>query len=102
MFCGVWRTPPGCPVFTGRPVVLLCILVFLLVGRVAPAQAYVCAPGSMNGHRVAEQRACEQSTPVWRKHGEATPMSFVFFLGAVAAVLLIPVAFRRREDLQPE
>jgi hypothetical protein len=29
-------------------------------------------------------------------------MSFVFFLGAVAAVLLIPVAFRRREDLQPE
>ena len=29
-------------------------------------------------------------------------MSFVFFIGAVTAVLLIPVAFRRREELPPE
>ena len=101
MFCGVWRTP-GRPAIAGRLALLLCILVFLLVGPITPAHAYVCAPGSANGHRVAAQKACERSTPAWRKHGEASPMSFVFFLGTVCAVLLIPVAFRRREDLQPE
>ena len=29
-------------------------------------------------------------------------MSFVFFIGAVTAILLIPVAFGRREELPPE
>ena len=29
-------------------------------------------------------------------------MSFMFFMGAVCAVLLIPVAFGRREELPPE
>jgi hypothetical protein len=29
-------------------------------------------------------------------------MSFVFFIGAVGAVLLIPVAFGRRDELPPE
>jgi hypothetical protein len=39
---------------------------------------------------------------VWRKKGDADALSFVFFIGAVVAVLLIPVAFRRREELSPE
>ncbi len=29
-------------------------------------------------------------------------MSFVFFIGAVCAVLLIPVALGRRDELPPE
>jgi hypothetical protein len=29
-------------------------------------------------------------------------MSFVFFIGVVCAVLLIPVAFGRRDELPPE
>jgi len=29
-------------------------------------------------------------------------MSFVFFIGAVTAILLIPVAFGRREELPPK
>ena len=39
---------------------------------------------------------------MWRKHGDADAMSFVFFIGTVCAVLLIPVAFGRREELPPE
>jgi hypothetical protein len=102
MFCGVWRTPPGRQAFAWRLAVLVCMLVCLFAGSVTPAQAYVCTPGSANVDRVASQTPCGRSTPVWRKHGEATPMSFVFFLGTVCAVLLIPVAFRRREELPSE
>jgi hypothetical protein len=29
-------------------------------------------------------------------------MSFVFFIGVVFAVMLVPIAFRRREELPPE
>jgi len=39
---------------------------------------------------------------VWRKHGDADAMSFVFFIGTVCAVLVIPVAFGRREEVRPE
>src|SRR5215831_3998408 len=103
MFCGFWRTPPRRPAFAGRLVVLLCVLVFPLVGSVAPARAYVCAPSAAHAPRVAAQKACERSrAPVWRKHGDADAMSFVFFMGAVVAVLLIPVAFGRRDGLPPE
>jgi hypothetical protein len=98
MFCGFWRTPPRRPAFTGRLVVMVCVLVCLSAGSAAPARAYVCAPSS--APRVGAQRACERPrTPVWRKRGEADAMSFVFFIGAVAAVLLIPVAFGRRDEL---
>ena len=103
MFCGFWRTPPRRPAFAGRLVVMLCVLVCLFAGTAAPARAYVCAPSSAKAPRVAGQKACERPrTPVWRKRGEADAMSFVFFIGAVAAVLLIPVAFGRREELPPE
>jgi hypothetical protein len=103
MFCGFWRTPPRRPAFAGRLVTMLCVLVFLFLGSVTPARAYVCAPSSAHAPRVAAQKACERPrTPVWRKQGDADAMSFVFFVGAVAAVLLIPVAFGRREELPPE
>jgi hypothetical protein len=57
-----------------RASVGLSMLVCLFVGSATPARAYVCADA----------------------------MSFVFFIGAVCAVLLIPVAFGRREELPPE
>jgi hypothetical protein len=101
MFCGFWRTPPRRPAFAGRLVVLLCMLVF--AGSATPARAYICAPSSAHAPRVAAQKACDRpQAPVWRKHGDADAMSFVFFIGAVCAVLLLPVACRRREELPPE
>jgi hypothetical protein len=103
MFCGFWRTPPRRPAFAGRLAVLLCVLGGLFAGSAAPAQAYVCAPSSADAPRVAGPTACDRPrAPVWRKHGDADAMSFVFFIGTVCAVLVIPVAFGRREELRPE
>jgi hypothetical protein len=103
MFCGPWRTPPRRPVFAGRLAVLLCVLAVLFAGSASPARAYVCAPSKSHAPRVAAQKDCDrQQPPVWRKHGEADAMSFVFFIGVVFAVMLIPIAFRRRKELPPE
>jgi hypothetical protein len=103
MFCGSWRASPRRPAFAGRLVPLACVLMCLFAGSAAPAGAYVCAPSSAQAPRVAAQKACARSrAPVWRKKGDADALSFVFFIGAVVAVLLIPVAFRRREELSPE
>ena len=104
MFCGFWRTPPRRPAFAGRLAVLLCLLAGLFGGSATSARAYVCATSSAHAPRVAAQKACERQprAPVWRKHGEADAMSFVFFIGAVSAMLLIPVAFGRREELPPQ
>ena len=79
------------------------MLVGLFGGSATSARAYVCAPSSAHAPRVAAQKACDAPrAPVWRKHGEADAMSFVFFIGAVFAMLLIPVAFGRREELPPQ
>ena len=103
MFCGFWRTPPRRPAFAGRLAVLLCVLGGLFAGSATPARAYVCAPSSAHAPRVAAQKECDRSkAPVWRKDGDADAMSFVFFIGTVCAVLVIPVAFGRREELRPE
>jgi hypothetical protein len=103
MFCGFWRTPPRRPAFAGRLVVLLCVIGCLFAGSASPARAYVCAPSKVHAPRVAAQKACERPrAPVWRKQGDADAMSFVFFIGAVVAVLLVPVAFGRRDELPPE
>jgi hypothetical protein len=103
MFCGFWRTPPRRPVFAGRLAVLLCVLVVLFAGSASPARAYVCAPSKSHASRVAAQKNCDrQQSPVWRKHGEADAMSFVFFIGVVFATVLVPIAFGRREDSSSE
>jgi hypothetical protein len=104
MFCGSWRTPPRRPALGGRLAVFVCALVCLFAGSASPARAYVCAPGSSHTPRVAAQKNCDRPRPehAWRKNGDADAMSFVFFIGAVCAVLLIPVAFGRREELPPE
>lgn len=104
MLSGFWRTLLSRPAFARRLAVLLLVLLGLFAGSATPAQAYVCAPSSSHAPRVAAQKACERPprSPVWRKHGEADAMSFVFFIGVVTAILLIPVAFGRREELPPE
>jgi hypothetical protein len=103
MLCGFWRTPMGRPAVAGRLAVLLFVLLGLFAGSAAPARAYVCAPNSAHLPRVGAQKACERPrAPVWRKHGDADAMSFVFFIGTVGAVLLIPVAFGRRDEQPPE
>ncbi|HKB20144.1 MAG TPA: hypothetical protein VKC65_03955 [Gaiellaceae bacterium] len=101
MICG-FRCTPRRPVFAGRVAVLLCLLVVLFAGPTAPARAYVCAGSSLPNSRVAAQESCEQPAPAWRKHGDADAKSFVFFSGALCAVLLIPLAFGRRDELPPE
>ena len=79
------------------------MLVCLFAGSATPARAYVCAPSKSRAPRVAAQKACDRPrAPVWRKQGDADAMSFVFFIGAVVAVLLVPVAFGRRDELPPE
>jgi hypothetical protein len=103
MFCGFWRTLPRRPVFAGRLAVLLCVLAVLFARSADPARAYVCAPSKSHVPRVAAQKNCDrQQRPVWRKHGEADAMSFVFFIGVVFAMVLVPIAFGRREELPPE
>jgi hypothetical protein len=103
MFCGFWRTPPRRPVFAGRLAVLLCVLAVIFVGSPSPARAYVCAPSKSHAPHVAAQKACERPrVPVWRKHGDADAMSFVFFIGVVFAIVFVPVAFGRREETSPE
>jgi hypothetical protein len=103
MFCGHWRTPPRRPVFAGRLAVLLCLLAVLCAASAAPAGAYVCARSKSHAPRVAAQKNCDrQQPPVWRKHGEADATSFVFFIGVVFAIVLVPIAFGRREELPSE
>jgi hypothetical protein len=106
MHCGFsWRTPPRRPAFAGRLVVLVCLLVVLFGGPVAPARAYICAPSSatrtLTAH-VAPQKNCARSANDRPKRGDADPMSFVFFLGIVVVAVLFPVAWGRREELPPE
>ena len=97
MFCGFWRA-------SARLAVLLSVLVFLFAGSAGPARAYACEPGSSHAPGGAAQMNCgkQRTAPAWRKKGDADAMSFVFFIGAVCAVLLIPVAFGRRDELPPE
>jgi hypothetical protein len=47
----------------------------------------------------ADER-CEPSEP-FKQRGNADPLSFAFFIGIIVAVLLVPAAVRRREDLPP-
>jgi len=108
MHCGSsWRTPSRRTVlaYTGRLVVFACLLVLVFGPAVQPASAYVCGrpakeTRSLSAH-LGAQKDCDR--PAGRvKRGNADPMSFVFFIGILVAVVLVPVALGRREDLPPE
>ena len=108
MHCGsIWRTPSRRTVlaYTGRLALLACLLVLVSGPAVQPASAYVCgrpekATRSLSAH-LGTQKDCDR--PAGRvKRGNADPMSFMFFIGILVAVVLVPVALGRREDLPPE
>ncbi|MEK6275338.1 MAG: hypothetical protein AABM30_08370 [Actinomycetota bacterium] len=106
MHCGTpGRTPPRRPAFVGRLIRPVLLSVLALAIWAGPASSTPCAPKAgtrtLAGHVGTGEKECQPSMPFQRR-GNADPLSFVFFIGAVAAVLLIPVAFRRREDLPPE
>ena len=120
MLCGITgRTPPRRPaLFVGRLIQAALLLVLALALSAGPASAGPCAPTSApaNTPRVAPAngartlaasvpkdgpKECEPSRP-FKKRGNADPISFAFFIGIIVAVLLVPVALGRREDLPPE
>ena len=108
MHCGSsWRTPSRRTVlaYTGRLALFACLLVLAFGPAVEPASAYVCGRPSKEARaltaHVGTQTACDR--PSGRvKRGNADPMSFMFFIGILVAVVLVPVALGRREDLPPE
>jgi hypothetical protein len=106
MHCGTpGRTPPRRSAFAGRLIRLVLPLLLALTVWAAPAAAYRCVPDGTGGFpgalaRGGEKR-CETSTPLKRR-GNADPISFVFFMGLIVAVLLVPVSRWRREDPPPE
>jgi hypothetical protein len=105
MHCGFSRrTPPRGSAFGRRLALFVCLLVLCLGQAVAPASAYVCAPPSKTRTLAglgAAQKDCERPT-ARPKRGNADAMSFVFFMGILIAVVLVPVALGRREELPHE
>ncbi len=120
MHCGTsGRTPPRRPaLIVGRLTSVALVLLVALAVSAGPASASPCAPSSapantprvapVNGARTlaaaapkSSPKECEPSKP-FKKRGDADPISFAFFIGIIAAVLLVPVALGRREDLSPE
>jgi hypothetical protein len=106
MYCGFSRRPPRRTALAGR-LALLCALLVLAFGTSAgPATAYPCGAtsqsvGTLAGHG-AEKKDCEQEPARPAKRGNADPMSFMFFIGILIAVVLVPAALGRREEPPPE
>jgi hypothetical protein len=106
MHCGTsGRTPPRRPAFVGRLILLVLLLVLTLTVWAGPVSAYNCGTPSgkrtLAAHVAKADEKCEPSRP-FEKRGNADPMSFAFFIGIIVAVLLVPVAVRRREDMPSE
>jgi hypothetical protein len=106
MHCGTpGRTPPRRPAFVGRLTRLVLLLLLTLTVWAGPASAYPCGPPggtrTLAGHVAKADEKCEPSAP-FKRRGNADPISFAFFIGIIVAVLFVPVAFWRREDLSPE
>jgi hypothetical protein len=106
MHCGSSRRPPRRTALAGR-LALLCALLVLAFGSSAgPATAYSCGATSQSvrtlaGHR-AEKKDCEQEPASPAKRANADAMSFVFFIGILIGVVLVPAALGHREEPPPE
>jgi hypothetical protein len=105
MHCGTpGRTPPRRPAFAGRLILLVLPLLLALTVWAGPASAYSCAaavPTLAGQGANPGKNQCEPSAPL-KKRGNADPFSFIFFMGIIVAVLLVPVTTWRREGLPPE
>ena len=106
MYCGTpGRTPPRRPAFVGRLILFVLPLLLALTVWAAPASAYPCvsdAKRAVSGPAAsAGAKQCEPVQPL-AKRGDADPLSFVFFIGIIVAVLLVPITVRRREDVSPQ
>ena len=107
MNCGnPGRPPPRRPAFAGRLLRLACIAALAAALLAGPAGAYPCAPGARSTKDGAQPpraaKACERARPTPQRRGNADPVSFVFYLGLTLAVLVVPVAFWRREPTPPQ
>jgi hypothetical protein len=105
MNCGTpGLAPPRRSAFAFRLILLVLPLVLALAVWAAPASAYRCAPeatrASSGPLTAAGKKQC--GTEPFRERGNADPMSFVFFIGILVAVLLVPITVRRREDVPSE
>jgi hypothetical protein len=106
MYCGTpGRTPPRRPAFVGRLILFVLPLLLALTVWAAPASAYPCvsdAKRAVSGPAArAGAKQCEPAQPL-AKRRNADPLSFVFFIGIIVAVLLVPITVRRREDVSPQ
>ena len=112
MYCGFFWRPPRRTAFAGRLVSFACIFILAFGISAGPASAYPCKPPDQppvaTGVRTlanvqTQQKDCEPEPPARPvKRGNADPMSFVFFMGILLAVVFVPVALGRREHLSPE
>ena len=105
MHCGSSWRPPRRTAFAGRLGFLVCVLVLAFGASAGPATAYSCGATpvvrTLAGHG-AQKKDCEQEPARPAKRGNADPMSFMFFIGILIAVVLVPAALGRREEPPPE
>jgi hypothetical protein len=106
MYCGSSWRPPRRAAFAGRLGLLICVLVLAFGASAGPATAYPCGATSQSVGTLAgpgaEKKDCEQEPARPAKRGNADPMSFMFFIGILIAVVLVPAALGRREEPPPE
>src|SRR5687767_8817028 len=114
MHCGFFWRPPRRTAIAGRLVSLACVLMLAFGISAGPASAYPCKPPdrppvasgarTLAGLVETQQQDCEPkpTPPRPAERGNADPMSFMFFIGILVAVVLVPVARGRREEFPPE
>jgi hypothetical protein len=112
MHCGLSWRPPRRTAFAGRLVPLACALVLASGISAGPASAYPCKPPdpppvasgvrTLARHVEIQQKDCEPEPSRPARRRNADPMSFMFFIGILIAVVFVPVALGRREDLPPQ
>jgi hypothetical protein len=112
MYCGFSWRPPRRTAFAGRLVSFACMLILAVGISAGPASAYPCKPPkqtpvasgvrTLAGLVQAEQMDCgPEPAPRPAKRREADPISFMFFIGILVAVVLVPAALGKREELPP-
>jgi hypothetical protein len=96
------RPPPRRPVVAaGRLASIVCLLLLATALWAGPAGASYASEGDTRSGHVTGTGA-ESCVPRRRAHRNADPMSFVFFIGIVIAVVLFPVALNKREETPPQ